>query len=147
MSLFGTSCILTFGLKSSRNISIGKNYTGYRLKGVYKVEAIHEALFLIIDLSVLFFEMIGVILIIVTGLRGVYILFIKKKTKHHWLKSLLTALSFLLLAEVLETVKIRTINQLFTVGGLFGLRAIMVLYIDWERKHDEHKEIQIQQYG
>ena len=58
-----------------------------------------EALSLLIQVSVLFFEVIGVLLIIFTGLKGVYILFTKKKPKKHWLKPLLMALSFLLFVE------------------------------------------------
>lgn len=98
-----------------------------------------EALSLLIQVSVLFFEVIGVLLIIFTGLKGVYILFTKKKPKKHWLKPLLMALSFLLFVEVLETVMAHSLNQLFVVGVLFALRAAMVLFINWKIQHDGHE--------
>jgi uncharacterized membrane protein len=103
------------------------------------VDAVREALSLLIQVSVLFFEVIGVLLIIFTGLKGVYILFTKKKPKKHWLKPLLMALSFLLFVEVLETVMAHSLNQLFVVGVLFALRAAMVLFINWEIQHDGHE--------
>ena len=46
------------------------------------------------------------------------------------------ALSFLLFVEVLETVMAHSLNQLLVVGVLFALRAAMVLFINWEIKHD-----------
>ncbi|NLJ40118.1 MAG: DUF1622 domain-containing protein [Clostridiales bacterium] len=100
------------------------------------MEVIHEILSLIISIAVLVFEITGVVLIIFTGVQGIYNLIKKKKTPCNWLKTLLLALTFLLLGEVLETVLIQTFNQLFIVAGIFALRALIVIFINWEMKQE-----------
>lgn len=88
-------------------------------------------------MAVLLFEVIGVILIIYTGLRGIYDLAKTKKMRYKWMETLALALSFLLIAEMLETVFVTRWIDLLTLGGIFIIRALMVFLMHWEMKHEE----------
>lgn len=100
------------------------------------MEIVHEVLEYVIEIAVLVFESVGILLIIYTGLRAIYDLIIDKKMRPHWMKNLLLALSFFLIAEILEIILIKSYQNLIILSGVFILRSLMVILIHWEMNHE-----------
>ncbi|MGL4344436.1 MAG: DUF1622 domain-containing protein [Cellulosilyticaceae bacterium] len=60
--------------------------------------------------------------------------------KHEFASSLAMALEFKLAAEILKTVLVRNLNEIFILGAIVLLRALITLIIHWEMKQDTPKE-------
>ncbi|HHT97346.1 MAG TPA: DUF1622 domain-containing protein [Clostridiales bacterium] len=100
------------------------------------MDIIHYILEVVVETAVLLFESIGMLIIIYTGLRAIYDLVKDKKMRHHWLKNLSLGLSFLLIAEILETIMVRSYQNLIILSGVIILRSLMLLLMHWEMSHD-----------
>ena len=92
----------------------------------------------IVDYAILLFEFVGVIVLIVTGLRGVY-QYIKKDplTKLNLAKGMAMGLEFKLGSEILRTVVVREMSELAIVAAIIAVRAALTLLIHWEIKIEE----------
>ena len=55
-------------------------------------------------------------------------------------KGLATGLEFKLGAEILKTVLIQSLDELYVLGAVILLRSLMSLLIHFEMKHAEHEE-------
>ncbi len=97
----------------------------------------------LVHLVILLFEYIGVIVIAIAGVRGI-IHYIQrdKETRLLLAKGLAMGLEFKLGSEILRTVIVRDLNEIFIVAGIIVLRAILTILIHWEIKNEEkeHKE-------
>lgn len=83
-------------------------------------------------------ELMGVIIIAASGLRGFYN-YIKHSpdTKRILAKGLAMALEFKLGSEILRTVIVREWEEIATVAGIIVLRAALAFLIHWEIKEEE----------
>lgn len=99
---------------------------------------LEETLRNIVDLAILLFEYIGVGIIIFAGVRGI-IHYIKRdpNTKLLLAKGLAMGLEFKLGSEILRTVVVRELSEIYIVAGIIVLRAILTVLIHWEIKNDE----------
>lgn len=92
-------------------------------------------------------EVMGIIVITIGAFKAFYyymleVLFKRKtKVKHQFASSMATGLEFKLAAEILKTVLIKTLDELFILGAVFLLRVLMTLVIQWEIKqgNDENE--------
>ena len=89
------------------------------------------------------FEFMGIVILVI-GVFSAFFKYIKdlnknKKTsiKYDLANSLVTALDFKLAAEILKTVIIEDLNELFLVGTIFILRVIMTFVLEREIKIEE----------
>lgn len=103
---------------------------------------LEEALGIIVNLSVMLFEYIGVLVISFTGIRGI-VNYMRRKPETRLLlaKGLAVGLEFKMGSEILRTVVVRDISEILLVAGIIGLRAILTLLIHWEIKNEE-KEVE-----
>ncbi|MGL4738475.1 MAG: DUF1622 domain-containing protein [Cellulosilyticaceae bacterium] len=61
--------------------------------------------------------------------------------KHEFATSMAMALEFKLAAEILKTVLVRNLDEIFILGAIVVLRALITLIIHWEMKQDQtHKK-------
>ena len=99
---------------------------------------LEETLRNIVDLAILLFEYIGVGIIIFAGVQGI-IHYIKRdpNTKLLLAKGLAMGLEFKLGSEILRTVIVRELSEIYIVAGIIVLRAILTILIHWEIKNDE----------
>ena len=102
--------------------------------GIILEELVHYSIFL--------FEFIGTVVILFAGLRGfVELLIGKSSTKLRLAKGLAMGLEFKLGSEILRTVVVRDLSEIFIVGAIILIRAALILLIHWEIKREEASEI------
>lgn len=91
----------------------------------------------LVGYAILFFEYIGVLIIILTGLQGIKNCFRKElDTRMVLAKGLALGLEFKLGSEILRTVIVRELSELYIVAGVIILRAVLAFLIHWEMKND-----------
>lgn len=101
---------------------------------------LHELLSIVVEYAILLFEYIGVVVLIVTCLKG-FISWVKKdeSTRLNLAKGMAMGLEFKLGSEILRTVVVRDFNEMLVVAGIIVLRAALTLLIHWEIKEEESK--------
>lgn len=104
------------------------------------MESAHLIIEQIVNIAILFFECIGVMVIIISGIRGAKNLFKKNpKTKLYLAQGMSTGLQFKLGSEILRTVIVREWSEIAIVAGIIMLRAALAFLIHWEIKCEEHQ--------
>lgn len=105
------------------------------------MELVHELLNHIVDWAILFFELVGVLILIFSGVRGT-IDYIRRKpsTRLNLAKGMAMGLEFKLGSEILRTVVVRDFHEIFTVAGIIALRAALTFLIHWEIKNEENHQ-------
>jgi uncharacterized membrane protein len=98
----------------------------------------HEVLEWIVEAAILLFEYIGIIILIISGVRGMYEYIRRKEcTRLNLAKGMAMGLEFKLGSEILRTVIVRDYMEILTVGGIILLRASLTFLIHWEIKTEE----------
>lgn len=102
------------------------------------METMHLWLDILCEVSILLFEFVGVIILIIVGIRGIYD-FIRKDThtKLELLKGMALALEFMMGGEILRTVIATGWETIAIVGGIIILRVALTFLIHWEIKAEE----------
>lgn len=102
------------------------------------MEFIHTIMNTIVDIAIIFFEFMGVIVIIVSGIRGI-ISYIRHDplTRLNLAKGMAMGLEFKLGSEILRTVIVREFSEILTVAGIIALRAALTFLIHWEIRNEE----------
>ena len=102
------------------------------------MEHFHDLLSVIVDIAIIAFEVMGVGVIIVSGIQGI-ISYIKKNplTRLNLAKGMAMGLEFKLGSEILRTVVVRDFNEIITVAAIIALRAALTFLIHWEIKNEE----------
>ena len=83
-------------------------------------------------------EIIGIFMIVVAAVKAVvvYIRTIRNPDKNsiklNFAESVAMALEFKIASEILKTVIIRNINELFVLGAIILLRVILTFVLHWE---------------
>lgn len=102
------------------------------------MELLHHYLNLIVEFAIILFEYVGVFVLIVAGIRGVYNYMRKNPlTRLNLAKGMAMGLEFKLGSEILRTVTVREFSEILTVAGIIILRASLTFLIHWEIKHEE----------
>ncbi|MBC8569915.1 DUF1622 domain-containing protein [Zongyangia hominis] len=102
------------------------------------MEMMHSLLNNIVDVAIVFFEFMGVIVIIVSGIRGI-ISYVRRDplTRLNLAKGMAMGLEFKLGSEILRTVVVRQFSEILTVAGIIALRAALTFLIHWEIRNEE----------
>jgi uncharacterized membrane protein len=101
---------------------------------------IEEVFEVIVQFSILFLELAGVLILIITAAKSYYDWF--KKNEHVQLrlaKGIALALEFKLGGEVLRTVIVREKSELIILGAIILLRGALTFLIHWEIKGEESR--------
>lgn len=102
------------------------------------VGLLHSTLSLVVDYAIIFFEFMGVLVLILAGIRGVINYFHKSPlTRLDLAKGMAMGLEFKLGSEILRTVVVRELKEILTVAGIIALRAALTFLIHWEIKTEE----------
>ncbi len=109
------------------------------------MEWMHNALMVIGNAAIILFELIGVLVLIVTGIQGV-IHYIKRDplTRLKLAEGMAMGLEFKLGSEILRTVVVRDLSEILIVGAIILLRAALTFLIHWEIKNVK-KEVVVEQ--
>jgi uncharacterized membrane protein len=107
------------------------------------LEILESTLNMIVNFAMLLFEYIGVFILIVAGVQGV-MNYVRRKpdTRLVLAQGLAMGLEFKLGSEILRTVIVRNLSEIYIVAGIIVLRAILTILIHWEIKNEvnEHNE-------
>lgn len=84
------------------------------------------------------FELVGVIVLIVAGVRGV-VNYIRHDpmVRLNLAKGMALCLEFKLGSEILRTVIVRDLKEIAIVGAIIALRAALTFLLHWEIKNEE----------
>ena len=101
----------------------------------------HSILYTIIEIVILAFEVIGLGVVIVTGIKALISCFQKQaETKLILGEGFSLALAFLLGGELLRTVIYQDLMEIAIVGGIIVLRVALVVLLHWERKNEKKEQ-------
>lgn len=107
---------------------------------------IHELIIIIVPYMISVLEIIGILVVFCSGIRGfwqyVQNTFMKKKydLQSNLAKGLAMGLEFKLAAEILRTVLLQSMDELYMLGAIILLRALLSLLIHYEIKHPKKKK-------
>ena len=104
------------------------------------MEVLETLLHSFVNLAMLLFEYIGVGVITFSGIQGM-VNYIRKSpnTRLMLAKGLAMGLEFKLGSEILRTVIVRNLEEIYIVAGIIVLRAILTILIHWEIKNEENE--------
>lgn len=91
-------------------------------------------------------ELMGILIIIVGAIKAFYKFILNIVTRKNYpikvefAQSLTLALEFKLGAEILKTVIVRSLDEMYILAAIIILRAILAFVIHWEMKADYHGE-------
>ena len=105
---------------------------------------LHSILSLLTDVSIVIIEFLGLLVIVVTGVKA-FLEWIRKdeRTRLHLSEGLSTALSFLLCGEILRTILFHDLSEVLLIGSIVILRVALTLLIHWEagKEKEELEEL------
>ncbi len=106
-----------------------------------EMDFLHEFIELVLPIMISVLEIIGIFVVFWSGLRGFWQYFlITFKKKSYDLQTelaggLAMGLEFKMAAEILRTVLIQSLEELYMLGAVILLRALLSLLIHYEIKH------------
>ena len=94
-----------------------------------------------VDCAILLFELMGVLVIIISGLRGIYD-YVKRNPiiRLNLAQGMALGLEFKLGSEILRTVVVREFSEIATVAAIIALRAALTFLIHLEIKVEKESE-------
>lgn len=97
---------------------------------------------LVTPLAIHILESMGIIIIIIGAIKAFYKFILSIITKNNipikveFAQSLTLALEFKLGAEILKTVIVRSLDEMYILAAIIILRAILAFIIHWEMKEE-----------
>lgn len=109
---------------------------------------LEELLRYVVDITILLFEIVGVFVIIISGVKGI-IDYIKHNPsiRLNLAIGMALGLEFKLGSEILRTVVVRDLSEIATVAAIIALRAALTFLIHWEikvEKEDDEKREELE---
>ena len=109
---------------------------------------LEELLRSVVDITILLFEIVGVFVIIISGVKGI-IDYIKHNPsiRLNLATGMALGLEFKLGSEILRTVVVRDLSEIATVAAIIALRAALTFLIHWEikvEKEDDEKREELE---
>ena len=109
---------------------------------------LEELLRYVVDITILLFEIVGVFVIIISGVK-VIIDYIKHNPsiRLNLATGMALGLEFKLGSEILRTVVVRDLSEIATVAAIIALRAALTFLIHWEikvEKEDDEKREELE---
>ncbi|HIR26825.1 MAG TPA: DUF1622 domain-containing protein [Candidatus Choladousia intestinigallinarum] len=106
------------------------------------MEILENILHSFVNLAMLLFEYIGVCVITFSGIQGI-VNYIRKSpdTRLVLANGLAMGLEFKLGSEILRTVIVRNLDEIYIVAGIIVLRAVLTFLIHWEIKNMENLDL------
>lgn len=103
-------------------------------------EILHHLLHEIVTYAALGFEWIGVIILAISGIRGVIELFKKNPDIDlHLSQGMAVALQFMLCAEIVKLITIGDLTDIILVLGIVVLHIAITVLVAFELKHKKHE--------
>lgn len=105
------------------------------------VHLLESVLLHVVDITIVLFEFMGVIVIILSGIRGIYDYIKRNPTiRLNLAQGMALGLEFKLGSEILRTVVVRQLEEVAIVAAIIALRAALTFLIHWEIKVEQESE-------
>lgn len=104
-------------------------------------EVLEHLLHYVVETAIFCFEFMGVLVIVLTGIRGIWGFF--KKDSHlrlNLVMGMALGLEFTLGSEILHTIVARGFTEIATVAAIVVLRVALTVLIHWEIKSEKAEE-------
>ena len=105
------------------------------------LEVLEHLLHYVVETAIVCFEFMGVLVIVLTGLKGIWGFF--KKDSHlrlNLVMGMALGLEFTLGSEILHTIVARGFAEVATVAAIVVLRVALTILIHWEIKAEKAEE-------
>ena len=105
------------------------------------LEVLEHLLHYVVETAIVCFEFMGVLVIVLTGLKGIWGFF--KKDSHlrlNLVMGMALGLEFTLGSEILHTIVARGFAEIATVAAIVVLRVALTMLIHWEIKAEKAEE-------
>ncbi len=105
------------------------------------LEVLEHLLHYMVETAIVCFEFMGVLVIVLTGLKGIWGFF--KKDSHlrlNLVMGMALGLEFTLGSEILHTIVARGFAEIATVAAIVVLRVALTILIHWEIKAEKAEE-------
>lgn len=110
-------------------------------------EILHHLLHEIVTYAALGFEWMGVIILAISGIRGVIELFKKNPDIDlHLSQGMAVALQFMLCAEIVKLITIGDLTDIILVLGIVVLHIAITVLVAFELKHKKHERHERHEY-
>lgn len=110
-------------------------------------EILHHLLHEVVTYSAMGFEWIVVIIVAISGVRGVIELFKKNPDIDlHLSQGMAVALQFMLCAEIVKLITIGDLTDIILVLGIVVLHIAITLLVAYELKHKKHERHERREY-
>lgn len=110
-------------------------------------EILHHLLHEIVTYAALGFEWIGVIILAISGIRGVIELFKKNPDIDlHLSQGMAVALQFMLCAEIVKLITIGDLTDIILVLGIVVLHIAITVLVAFELKHKKYERHERHEY-
>lgn len=105
------------------------------------IEGMHHIMEFLVEFFILVLEFMGLAVIIFTAFKAFYC-WIKHdpQTRLFLAEGMAMALEFKLGSEILRTVTVREMSEIYLVGAIILLRAALTFLIHWEIKNEKAEE-------
>ena len=106
------------------------------------MEILQELLFQGGEIAVLLFELMALVMIVITGAKG-FLSLLRRDGNNvalMLLQGFSIGLSFLLGAEILKTIVLEDVRELLIVGGVVVMRVALSILIHWEMKQEQREQ-------
>lgn len=107
---------------------------------------LHELFTQLVNYGILFFEYTGVLILMVSGVRAL-IRYVKgdPAAQMNLARGMTVALEFKLGSEILRTVIVRDMREIFLVAGIIALRSALTFLIWWEIRAEKKESERLAQ--
>jgi uncharacterized membrane protein len=97
-----------------------------------------EILYTILDFAILSFEYVGVFIIMLAGIIGLYNCIRRSQmTRLNLARGLALGLEFKMGSEILRTIQVRELREILIVGSIILMSSALAFLIHWEIKNEE----------
>ena len=108
-------------------------------------EVLEHALHVIVEISSLILELIGIYVMIDAAVRG-FMRWLKKEEDGPQLEEgISAALEFLMCGEVLKTATAKNMDDYIALGAIILLRFALAFEVQWELKNKEKRAVEVKE--
>ena len=104
---------------------------------------LHEILVTVVDFSVLVFEFLGIIVILLATVKAV-VDYARhdKEMKIGLMEGMTTGLAFMIGGEIMRTITAHDIKEFAVIACILALRAAITILLNWEIRNEEKHNLE-----
>lgn len=106
------------------------------------ISFVESSMYLCGEIAIIVFEVIGLGIIVLAGIKGIAALSKKSvDTSLLLLKGFGLGLTFLLGGEIIKTMFAHDLNDVLALVGIVIMRVALAILVHWEKEHEQHNGV------